>query len=571
MTPNQQQYHNRIFIVMAVLCVAGLVLVFRLAQWQIFGHTMFLDKALEQNEKEVEIKPTRGNIYDSAAHLLAGDTVQYEVSASPNLISDPQKTTERLYRLLNIPRETLLEALSSGKVWVPLSRDASYEVGKTLLEWDITGISVTPRSKRAYPEGQLAAHLLGFVNDNHNGFYGIEGYYDEYLTGEPGKQKGEHGPFGDLIPMADFQLIPAIRGADIYLTINRAVQQVIEEELATAVTRYGAESGTIAVLNPKTGALLGSANWPTYDPNTFSNTDPALFVDPLVSKPYEPGSVFKIITMGSALDAAIVTPGTTVYDGGVIEIGGNPIYNSDRQAHGVVDMTTVLAKSLNVGTAQIAVAMGAEKFYTYVKRFGFGRMTEIGLSGESQGALRTSTDNDWYESYLATNSFGQGLATTPVQILSAVGAVANDGLLMKPYVTRKIVTYGADARTIDFKPVAVRRTISADTADVLTQMLVSAQEMEDSPALIPGYKIAGKSGTAEIPIPGGYHPDLTIASFVGYFPADDPQVVILVILNKPTVSKWGNQTAAPTFRLVGERLAGLLDIPPDDIRLAQQP
>lgn len=568
---NQQQYQNRIFVIMALLCLAGLVLVFRLAQWQIFGHNVFLEKANIQNKQEIELEPARGNIYDCANHLLAGDTVQYEISASPNLISDPQKTTDRLYRLLNVPRETLLEELSSDKVWVRLNPEVSYEVGNTLLEWDITGISVTPHPKRAYPEGSLAAHLLGFVNNTRKGFYGIEGYYNEYLTGAPGKQAGEHGPFGDLIPMADFQLIPAVQGADIYLTVNRAVQQVIEEELATAITRYGAESGSIAVLNPKTGALLGSANWPTYDPNNFSTTEQALFIDPLVSKPYEPGSVFKIITMGSALDAAVVTPGTTVYDGGVIEIGGNPIYNSDRQAYGLVDMTTVLAKSLNVGTAQIAVAMGAEKFYTYVKRFGFGRLTEIGLSGESQGALRTSADADWYENYLATNSFGQGLAATPIQVLSAVAAVANDGLLMKPYITQKIITYGSEGRTIEFEPEALRRTISADTAAVLTQMLVSAQETENSPALIPGYRIAGKSGTAEIPIPGGYHPDLTIASFVGYFPADDPQVVILVILNKPTVSKWGNQTAAPTFRLVGERLAGLLDIPPDDIRLAKQP
>lgn len=563
------QHQNRIFVIMAILSAVGLILVAQLMRWQIIEHKSFVKLAEKQNQKEFILKPARGNIYDRNQHLLAVDTVQYEVSASPQLISDPQQTAGRLYRLLNIPRKTLLAGLSSDQPWVPITRAAPREVGETLLKWDITGLLVSSRSKRAYPEQNLASHVLGFVNDNSDGFYGVEGYYNALLQGSVGRQAGEHGPFGDIIPLGDFEITLPTEGADLYLTIDRNIQHMIEEELAQAITRYGAEGGSVVVTNPRTGAVLASASLPSYDPNAFAQTEANYFLDPIVSQAYEPGSVFKIITMAAGLDSGTVSPGTTVYDNGVIEIGGQTIYNADRLAHGTVDMTTILAKSLNVGSAQIAIVMGADKFYNYVRRFGFGRLTEIDLSGEGPGTVKTPLDAAWHESDLATNSFGQGIAITPIQIVSAVGAVANDGLLMKPHVVHKIVTHEQE-RVVEIKPQVVRRAVSADTANVLTQMLATALEVEASLALIPGYRVAGKTGTAQIPIPGGYHPSLTIASFIGYFPTDDPQVLVLIILNKPTVSKWGNQTAAPAFRRIGERLISLLDIPPDEIRLASR-
>lgn len=564
-----QQHQNRIFIIMAILSAVGLILVAQLVRWQIIEHKSFVKLANQQNQKEYILKPARGNIYDRNHHLLAVDTVQYEVSASPQLISDPQETAGRLYRLLNIPRKTLLAGLSSDQPWVPITRDATREVGEMLLEWDITGLLVSPRSKRAYPERNLASHLLGFVNDNSDGFYGVEGYYNALLQGSAGRQTGEHGPFGDIIPLGDFEITLPTEGADLYLTIDRNIQRMVEEELAQAVTHYGAEGGSVIVTNPRTGGVLASASFPTYDPNTFAQTDANYFSDPIVSWAYEPGSVFKIITMAAGLDSGTVAPASTVQDNGVIEIGGQTIYNSDRLAHGTVDMTTVLAKSLNVGSAQIAIVMGADKFYNYVRRFGFGRLTEIDLSGEGPGTVKTPLVAAWHISDLATNSFGQGIAVTPIQLVAAVGAVANDGLLMKPHIVHKITTH-EQGRVVEIKPQVVRRAVSADTANVLTQMLATALEVEDSLALIPGYRVAGKTGTAQIPIPGGYHPSLTIASFIGYFPIDDPQVLVLIILDKPTVSKWGNQTAAPTFRQIGEHLISLLDIPPDEIRLASR-
>jgi cell division protein FtsI (penicillin-binding protein 3) len=229
----------------------------------------------------------------------------------------------------------------------------------------------------------------------------------------------------------------------------------------------------------------------------------------------------------------------------------------------MVDMTDVLAKSLNVGIAQVAVALGKDRFYTYLKRFGFGRLTEADLSSEGPGTMKTPKDADWHESDLGTNSFGQGVAVTPLQIAVAVGAIANDGLLMKPHIVSRIID---SEREVEVKPTVVRRTVSEETATTLTGMLVEALKRANSEAMVPGYEVAGKTGTAEIPVPGGYHPTLTLASFAGYLPADDPQVLVLVIIDRPTSSRWGNTTAAPTFKRIAEQLVIILNIPPDDAR-----
>ncbi len=562
----QGRSQYRIYTVMAIMCAAGLVLIGQLVRWQIIEHHNFVALAAAEHQDELVIPPRRGEIRDRVGHLLAADIIEYDISASPQIISDPYATADRLSRLLDLPRDELLQILTRNETWVPITQGLSRSVGETLLEWDIVGLQVEPRTRRVYPEGDMAAHLLGFVNHNGNGFYGIEGYYDNILRGKPGLQTGERSPFGEIIPLGVSRFVPPASGASLYLTIDRNIQYLIKEELAKAVVRYGAQGGSVVVLEPKTGAILGMASYPSYDPNNYSASNEHLFFDPVVSKQYEPGSVFKIITMAAGLDAGVIIPETTIYDGGYIEVGGRIIYNWDRQGHGTVTMTDVLAKSLNVGVAQVAIALGKERFYTYMKRFGFGRLTEIDLGSEGPGTLKTPKDASWHESDLGTNSFGQGIAVSPIQIATAVAAVANDGLLMKPHVVKRIVD---GEREINVKPAVIRRSISQETAATLTDMLVSALERANSQALLPGYRIAGKTGTAEIPVPGGYHPTLTLASFVGYLPANDPQVLVLIIIDRPTSSRWGSQTAAPTFKDIARQLVILLDIPPDEVWLAQ--
>jgi cell division protein FtsI/penicillin-binding protein 2 len=555
----------RIYTIMAVMCAAGLVLIGQLIRWQVIEHHRFVALAEAEHQDELIIPSRRGDIRDRKGHLLATDLIQYNISASPKIIADPEATADRLQTLLDIPRDRLLQYLTSDKPWVPIVNGVSQAIGETILEWDIVGLQAEPRAKRVYPEGKLAAHVLGFVNNNGNGFYGIEGYYDNLLRGKAGLRAGERGPFGEMIPFGASHFIPPVGGSTLYLTIDRSVQRLIEDELEKAVIRYQAQGGTVVVMKPDSGAILGMASYPNYDPNNYSASEEYLFADPAVSEQYEPGSVFKIISMAAGLDAGAVGYQGEIYDAGFIEIGGRVIYNWDRQGHDIVDMTDVLAKSLNVGIAQVAVALGKERYYTYVRRFGFGRLTEIDLGNEGPGTLKTPKDASWHESDLGTNSFGQGIAVTPVQIATAVAAVANEGLLVKPHVVQRIVE---GERDIEVKPTIVRRAVSADTAAKLTNMLVDALDRANSEARISGYRVAGKTGTAEIPIPGGYHPTLTLASFAGYFPADDPQLLVLVVIDRPITSRWGNETAAPTFKRIAEQLVVLLDIPPDDVRLA---
>ncbi len=556
----------RIYTVMAVMCAAGLVLVGQLIRWQVIEHYRFVALAEAEHQDELVLPPRRGDIRDRSGYLLAADIIQYDVSVSPKILSDPYATADRLSSLLDIPRDELLQDLTSTVTWVPIANAVPQTAGETLMEWEIVGLQVQPNSRRVYPEGNMAAHLLGFVNDNGNGFYGIEGYYDNMLRGKPGLQTGERSPFGEIIPLGPSHYVPPVSGATLYLTIDRNIQYLIERELAGAIQEYQAQGGTVVVLDPRSGAILGMASFPRYDPNGYSTSDDSLFPDPAVSKQYEPGSVFKIITMGAALDAGVVTPETTIYDGGSIEVGGRVIYNWDRLGHGTVDMIDVIAKSLNVGAAQVVVMLGKERFYTYLKRFGFGRLTDVDLASEGPGTLKTPRDANWHQSDLGANSFGQGIAVTPLQMAIAVGAIANKGLLMKPYIVQQIVD---GERTVEVKPTVVRRAVSEETAATLTNVLVSAQERAVSESLLPGYRVAGKTGTAEIPVPGGYHPTLTVASFAGYLPAYDPQVLVLVILDRPTTSRWGNTTAAPTFRRIAEQLVILLDIPPDTMWTAQ--
>jgi cell division protein FtsI/penicillin-binding protein 2 len=554
----------RILVTMAILLAGALILAGQLFRWQVLEHETFLALAEEEHQSEATIRPRRGTIYDRNGFLLAADTFQYAVSASPPMISDPYTVADRLFPLLGISRDDTLTALTSDTAWIPLARGVPQPIGETILEWDITGIQVESQAKRVYPGETLSAHLIGFVNDNDNGFYGIEGYYDAMLRGAPGLRQGERDPFGSSIPIGPGQYIPPRDGKSLVLTIDRTAQYIVERELANAVATYQAESGTAVVLDPKTGAVLAMASWPTYDPNRFAGTDQVLFPNPAVSEQYEPGSVFKVITMAAGLDSGIVTPESTIYDGGMIEVGGRTIYDWDRQSHGVVDMTTVLGKSLNVGAAQVAVTLGKERFYTYVRRFGFGRITEIDLDSEGPGTLKTPGDPDWHESDLGTNSFGQGIATTPLQMAVAMVAIANDGLLLKPYVVQQFIE---GDQTLSVQPTVVRRVILAQTAQTLTDMLIEAVNQETELAQVPGYRVAGKTGTAQIPVPGGYHPSLTVASFAGFLPADDPALVILVVIQKPQTSPWGGQVAAPVFARIAQQLVVIFDIPPDEIRL----
>ena len=378
-------------------------------------------------------------------------------------------------------------------------------------------------------------------------------------------------PDGSLLdlPANVRRFLPSVANKDLVLTIDRTVQWIIEDELQKGLQRYRAKAGTIIVMNPQTGEILGMANAPTFNPNDLSKADADAFQNAAVSAQYEPGSVFKVVTAAAVLDTGVITPKQKLTDTGSIVVGTRVIVNSSRAAWGLVDMTEALARSLNVITSQWALMLGSRRFYEYVDRFGFGQVTGVDLSGEVYGVYKRPGGQDWSESDLGTNSFGQGLAVTPIQMINAVASIANGGKLMKPYIVAERVANGKVQKT---KPTVLSNTVKPETAAELTKILVEVVNQGNTAGSVSGYSIAGKSGTAQIPTEEGYTEDETIVTFVGYAPADDPQLVILVKMDRPdpSISPWANYTAAPVFAQVARRLFDYYNIPPDDLRLGRQ-
>lgn len=564
---------KRLNIVIFFLTFAGAVLLGQLIRYQIKDHEQLQQSAVAQRTWNKEVPSKRGNILDASGHLLALDTVEWDVSASPPLVLAPREMAVQLGELLGLAPEEVYARLSAKEQWVPLATDVAYETGEAILDLEAPGIICTPNYHRFYPEGDLFAHVLGIVNDTGDGFYGVEGYYNQLLRGGEGQRMVEQNPVGEELPVAPKEELPPQPGNSLVLTVDRNIQFIAREELLRALEEYGAESGTVLIMDPQTGALLAAFSYPSYDPNKFAEVDPSLLDDPTVSKLYEPGSVFKVVTWSAGLDSGTISPGTTFYDDGALEVGGRVIRNWDRQGHGLVTMEDGLVQSLNTVAAFTSTSMGKGVFYNYLRRFGLGALTQVDLASEGPGMMKLPGDSNWFPSELGTNSFGQGIAVTPMQMIVAVATVANDGMLMKPYVVQQFIARDPETgglRTIDVEPMAVRRAISQETARTMTNMLMRVVEEGATKAQIPGYRVAGKTGTAQIPTPYGYHATDTIGSFVGYVPADDPQLIILVKLDKPTASPWGSQTAAPTFRAIAERLLVYLQIPPDELRLAAQ-
>lgn len=552
---------RRLRFIGLIFIIVTILITWRLVSLQFYVDTAyFAETALTEYRYQVTVRPPRGELYDRNGVLLATNSVEYEIGISPVLILDREGTAQKLSEAMGLPVEELLADMASPAPYVLLVRPAPATMGQRVLELALDGVVITPLTRRYYPHGTLASQVLGFVNLDNEGFYGIEGYYDDILAGQVGMEDQSRIPF-EATRGEGWR-----NGADLYLTLDSEIQYLAESTLEAALSSTGAVSGTIIVLDPRSGEVLAMASRPTYDPNRFFAEDGALFTDPAISHQYEPGSTLKAVTMAIALENGIVVPDSTYEDRGVLEIGGIEVHNWDNAAHGITTMTDLLAKSLNVGAATLAVNTGPNRFYAGLEAFGLGQRTGIDLAAEVRGTLDKPGNSGWFESDLATNSFGQGLATTPLQMAVAMSAIANDGLVMQPHmVTRRV---DADAEVTAYDATVIGRAISPETARILREMMANALERESSNALVPGYRVAGKTGTAQIPIPGGYDPNATIASFIGFGPVDDPQFLVLIKLDRPTSSEWGSQTAAPIFSQFVSRLVVLMEIPPDAVRQA---
>jgi cell division protein FtsI/penicillin-binding protein 2 len=580
-------YWTRYLIISVVFVIIAVGVVIQMVRIQnLPGTEVILAQSESYAGVTQTVYPDRGTIYDRWGHLLAGNETTYEIGLDLFQISDPDTIATVCASVLGLDYSTVLsyartepgendlyyividDFVSSEKVEqlsILRTQYAGMPTKRNIINPSLSGLTWSVHTKRSYPEGMLASNLLGFYGFldrmGGRGFFGIEETYNDMLSGTPQKIYKAYDPqLVEAMPE-----IPA--GSSLILTIDREIQSMTESVLDEAVDWSGAEAGTIIVYDPEDGSILAMATTPRLDPNEYWNYS-EVFPNPTpfnraVSKSYEPGSVFKVITMASALDAGAVTPTTHFYDPGYIEVGGYYINNWDGGAWGDQDMTGCMQHSLNVCLSWVATELGAEKFYQYIRNFGFDRNTGVDLAGEIHWPIRVPGDSQWYEVDLATNSFGQGIAVTPIQMVMAIGALANEGKMMLPHVVKSMII---DDHQYEINPVVVGTPIKAETAATITEMLANSLESESSNALVDGYRLAGKTGTAEIPTQYGYSSETTHTSFVGWGPAEDPKFLVYVWLEKPEISIWGSEVAAPVFQDIVERLVVLLDLPPDSIR-----
>jgi cell division protein FtsI/penicillin-binding protein 2 len=520
--------------------------------------------------------PARGEIYDRHGHLLAGNKTVYEVGVDLTVEPDAQTIALAAQMALGMdPAEVLkkMTDVADGTQYIVLDDFVAPDKAEQLMKLqenaqadpsgrNLDALHFKAHLMRSYPENDLASTVLGFVTEDNHGYLGVEEKYDNVLAGIPVTL---------LVPAdprraTEYPQIPP--GQTLILTIDREIQASIEHILDMALASTGAESGTIIVMDPRTGEILAMSSTPRMNLNEYQRVSEIFPGDTpfnrAISQAYEPGSVFKILTMSAALDNGTVTPGTIFLDTGSITVGGNTIYDWDRGAWGYQDMTGCLAHSLNVCLAWVSTQMGNDSFYAYMQRFGLGHPTGVDLAGENPGRLKLPGDGDWYPVDLGTNAFGQGVAVTPLQMVTAASTLANDGKMVYPHV---LYAQLRDGHQSDMSPQVVGTPISAQTAHTISEILANALESESSDALSPGYRIAGKTGTAQIPTAYGYDPDNINASFIGWGPLDDPRFLAYVWLEKPQSNKAASVVAAPIFKQVIEKLIVLMNIPPDNVRL----
>ena len=559
----------RLRLVATVFVVLGVLLCLRLVHVQILDHPQFEAEAHDAHFWAQEVAGTRGAILDrNGLPLVTGvDTFEIHVDREAWELDtrNERQAVEELSRLLGVEQQTIRAVVGTGGGRdILLALNVPFALGETITAAGLPGVKVTPASLRRYTEGGLASQLLGFVGRDNQGLSGVEFDFDAILAGSPGLLLFERDSIGNPIPFGAQARTATESGADLVLTIDKGLQRIAEQHLAQALADTGARGGSILMMDPNTGDILALAASPTFNVKELNladpNTDFALIRNRVVTDMYEPGSVFKVFTMAGAIDAGVVSPHTTFVDTGAIVVGARTIRNFDLSFHGRQTMTQVLQRSLNTGTAWVATQMGAYRFYDYVTAFGFGDVTGSGLGGESPGILKQPGNLFWSEVDLATNSFGQGISVTPLQIVRAYAAIANGGELLRPRIVRSVITKDG---VQDFPVVSDGRVISEETAASVRRMMQAVVDgVSGHPAQTPGWPVAGKSGTSDIVENGVYLEDESIASFAGFAPVDDPRVVILVKLDRPQGEIFGGVVAAPVFSALLADVLPLLGVHP---------
>lgn len=585
---------KRIYFIQIFFLLFLVAISLRLFYWQVVKAEELSAQADQQHFGSIKIGAVRGDILYSDGYILASSTPIFSLFAQPKMVSheDKNKIAYALAQIFweaenQIPADkqslrdkslkqtrreqidtlkmSLLEKLNQDLYWVSLRRNIPLELKKKIEDLGFKGIGFDQLSGRFYPEGSSSAHLLGFVGSNargeSTGYFGLEGFYDGELKATGGLIRHERDALGLPILTGRFLTTNARNGKTLKLYLDRTVQFIAEKALKEGVVKYGARAGLIVVMDPKSGGVLAAASFPNYDPLKFSDFPKEYYKNPAVADLYEPGSTFKVLVMAAAINEKAIDVNTKCdICSGPIQIANYSIRTWNNKYQPNANMKDVIVHSDNTGMVFIAGKLGLDKFYEYVTNFGFGKKTGIDLQDEALSAVRPK--NEWREIDLATASFGQGIALTPIQMVTAVSSIANGGRLMEPHVVKEIIE---EDKKFEVKPKLIREVVTPETAKVVTEMMVAAVEEGEAKAFKPkGFKVAGKTGTAQIPVAGHYDPNKTIASFVGFAPADDPKFVILVRYDQPSSSIFGSETAAPTFFKIAKELFTYYKIAPSE-------
>jgi len=549
---------RRFVLLLVLLCGFGVVL-FRLVSLQVLQAAELTVKADRQHQKTVALEGARGTIVDRHGKVLAMNMDVPSVFGVPTALESPAQTARTLSPVLHVRASELEKKLRQDRSFVWLARKLDPEQGHQLEQMPMEGIGTVLEGRRFYPKGPLLAHVLGFAGLDGAGLEGLERRYESHLHGEKRVAVLQRDALGRIVFPKDEAAQNPASGHSLTLTIDEVIQYIAEKELEEAMNKTRAKAGTVIVLDPQTGALLALAISPRFDPNSVAALTPGRWRNRALTDAYEPGSTMKAIVAAAALEEQVMKPGTMVFgENGRMTIANTVIH--DHEKLGWVTFAQVIQKSSNIGAAKTGMALGEQRLYRYLRAFGFGQRTEIDLPGEAVGLLRDP--KGWGRRSLASISMGQEVGVTPMQMVSAISVLANGGMLMKPYVVSEV--RDAQGQLLkQIEPEMKRRVISPETARAVTSILEGVvTDGTGTKAAIPGFRVAGKTGTAQKidPRTGAYSSTQFVGSFVGFVPADNPRLAMIVVIDEPQGESFGGLVAAPVFRRVGEQVLNYLGV-----------
>ncbi len=566
MAEREKWIQIRIRLVAIIFMLAFGCIVARAFELQVIGQERWQKKADRQYQKTIPLTAQRGTIFDRNGEEMAVSVEVDSIFIIPAKIKTPERSAKVLAEALSMRQSTLRAKMRSKKSFLWLKRQASPRESEQVRAMQLAGVGFIKEHRRYYPNSEIGAQVIGFTGLDPKGLEGLELAYDSAMLGHGGFLVMERDALGRGLASADGQVAGSKQGGDLYLTLDKNLQYIAEKELAAGIRKTGAKSGTAILIDPMTGAVLAMANQPDYNPNAFQQHKPGDWRNRALSDAFEPGSTIKVFLMAAALNEGVITARSKIdCENGAFLVSDKTIH--DHRKYGQLTPEEIIKFSSNIGSVKIGKMLERDRYYSYLQDFGFGSRTGVDLPGEINGVLHAPSR--WFEIDLAAISFGQGLTVTPLQLAMATAAIANGGYLMSPYVVEKVTdSYGQIK--IENSARVRRKVVGRDVADQVREMMTTVTEPGGTgvKAAVPGYRVAGKTGTAQKvdPVTGGYSMDRSVSSFVGFVPADDPRLVILVVLDEPTGKSYGGLTAAPVFsNIAGQAMRYLKVMPTEKI------